>query len=65
MNIPNIDDLIRSEIQALKENEELLKVSGKESWYYLQINSSIKISKKILANHKVRVRDQKLDQLGI
>lgn len=65
MNVPSIEDLVRSEMQYLKENEELLKKADKGSWYAWNLEKTIKISKELLAKHRGRVRDEKLNQLGI
>lgn len=63
--VPSIEDLVISEMKALEEKEEQLKVAEEGSWYQWDLKKSIKISKELLAKHKGRVRDEKLNQLGI
>lgn len=65
IKVPSIDDLVRSEMKALEDNEKLLKEADKGSWHYWDLKRSIKKSKELLDKHKDRVRDEKLNQLGI
>ena len=63
--VPSIEDLVMSEMKALEEKEEQLKVAEEGSWHQWDLKKSIKISKDILAKHRGIVRNEKLNQLGI
>jgi hypothetical protein len=68
MNVPSIYDLAKSAYDDLKSKEQLLKDLEKDplnSYIVFTLKDEIEGLKVVLSKFKYRLRDQKLNDLGI
>lgn len=64
IKVPSIAEMVRTEMQSIKERREAL--SNTTDWYeYDRLTKSIQRSEGMLNKFKSEVRDEKLNQLGI
>jgi len=68
MNVPSIYDLAKSAYDDLKSKEQLLKDLEKDplnAYIVITLKDEIEGLKVVLSKFKYRLRDQKLNDLGI
>jgi hypothetical protein len=68
MKVPDIYDLVSSELKSIKEKEERLEKLKQDSLNYyicLSLEKEIKYSKRMIEKFRQEMRNDKLKKLGI